>query len=85
MFREHNAILSVVILDLQMPVMGGEEARAELRVINPKIPILLSSGFDESEATKRFAAGGPAGFLQKPYSSQRLVSAVAAVLQRFGR
>ncbi len=82
MFREHNRIISVVVLDLKMPVMGGDEALPVLRQINPDVPVILSSGFDEREVTKRFSECKPAGFLQKPYTSQRLISAVAAVLRR---
>ncbi len=80
MFREHNQEISVVLLDLQMPVMGGEEALALLRQIDPDIPIILSSGFDESEAERRFAALKPGHFLQKPYTAARLADAVAAAL-----
>jgi two-component system CheB/CheR fusion protein len=79
-FREHAPIISLIVLDLQMPVMGGEEALALLREIDPKVPVILSSGFDEIEATRRFAGRKPAGFLQKPYTAQRLVSVVSAAL-----
>jgi len=82
MFREHNAGISVVILDLLMPVMGGEAAFPLLREINPKVPVILSSGFDEIEATRRFSELKPAGFLQKPYTVERLVESVAATLSR---
>ncbi len=84
-FREHNRIISVVVLDLQMPVMGGEEALALLQGINPDVPVILSSGFDETDATRRFTTVKPAGFLQKPYTAQRLVNIVAAVLKRSQR
>ncbi len=84
-FREHNQIVSVVVLDLQMPVMGGEETLTLLRQINPDVPVILSSGFDETEAMRRFAEEKPAGFLQKPYSAQKLVNAVAAALKRSKR
>ena len=82
MFREHYRIISVVVLDLQMPVMGGEEALRLLRQIDPNIPVILSSGFDERESTQRFSTSKPAGFLQKPYTAQRLASAVATVLRK---
>jgi CheY-like chemotaxis protein len=82
LFRENSAAISVVILDLQMPVMGGEEALALLNEINPDIPVILSSGFDEAEAVRRFAGMKSAGFLQKPYTAERLVETVAATLQR---
>ena len=80
LFREHNQELSVVVLDLTMPVMGGEEALALLKQINPNIPVILSSGYDESEAERRFSGLKPARFLQKPYTSERLVQVVAATL-----
>ncbi len=82
MFREHNRVVSVVVLDLQMPVMGGEEALVLLKQINPDVPVILSSGFDESEAARRFSKLKPARFLQKPYTVERLVEAIAATLNR---
>jgi CheY-like chemotaxis protein len=81
LFREHRGIISVVILDLQMPVMGGEEALAQLHEINPDVPVILMSGFAESEVTQRFSSLKPASFVQKPFTAQRLASAVAGVLK----
>jgi len=80
LFREHNAMLSVVVLDLSMPAMGGEEALAQIKRINPGVPVVLSSGFDESEAARKFASLKPSRFLQKPYTAERLVEAIAASL-----
>jgi CheY-like chemotaxis protein len=81
LFREHSKIISVVVLDLQMPMMGGEEALPLLHQIQPDVPVILSSGFDESEATRRFSAFKPAGFLQKPFTARHLISAIAALLK----
>ena len=80
-FREHSNVISVVILDLQMPVMGGEQAFPLLHQINRDVPVILSSGFDEKEVTARFSRLKPTSFLQKPFTAQRLIEAVAAVLQ----
>jgi two-component system CheB/CheR fusion protein len=82
LFREHSREVSVIVLDLQMPVMGGEETLALLREINPGTPVILASGFDEKEVSRRFSAPKPDGFLQKPFTAQRLQSAVAAVLKK---
>jgi DNA-binding NtrC family response regulator len=82
MFREHSGIVSVALLDLLTPVKGGEDVLALLRETNPDVPIILSSGFDEAEAARRFSEPKPARFLQKPYTMERLVEAVAAVLNR---
>jgi two-component system CheB/CheR fusion protein len=81
MFREHHGIISAVLLDFLMPVMGGEEVIALLDEIDPNVPVILSSGFDESEAARRFPGAKPARFLQKPYTTGRLLEAVAAALK----
>ena len=80
-FRRLNTEISVVVLDFLMPIMGGEEALALIKEINPEVPVVLSSGFDESEAVRRFSEPKPARFLQKPYTAGRLVEAVAATLR----
>jgi CheY-like chemotaxis protein len=81
-FRQHSGEISVVILDVKMPVLGGEEALPLLHQIKPEVPVIVSSGFDESELMQHFSALKPAGFLQKPYTAERLVSMVAAVLNK---
>jgi len=68
--------LKCVILDLTMPVMSGEEALAKMKAVNPNVPIVLSSGFNEAQALHRFEGKGLAGFLQKPYKAGALVEAV---------
>jgi CheY-like chemotaxis protein len=68
-FRASDGI-ALVLLDLTMPVMSGEEALRELRLLDPSVPVLLSSGYNEMEAVHRFAGKGLAGFIQKPYTSK---------------
>ena len=70
----------LIILDLNMPVMNGEETLRRLKLINPNIPILLSSGYNEMEAIQRFAGKGLAGFVQKPYTSTRLAEMLRSLL-----
>jgi len=66
----------LVILDMAMPGMGGEETFRRLKAIRPEVPVLVSSGFDELEAARRFQSGGIAGFLQKPYTVVQLAEKV---------
>lgn len=75
-FAEQPDEYGVVILDLTMPVMDGEEAFRALRKMRPGVRVLLSSGYSEQEATSRFAGRGLAGFLQKPYRARQLVDKV---------
>jgi PAS domain S-box-containing protein len=68
--------ITLVVLDWTMPVMSGEEALRRMHAIRPGLRIMLSSGFNESEAAHRFQGQGLAGFLQKPYTSRELAEKV---------
>lgn len=81
-FRNRAADVVLVVLDVTMPVMGGEEAFRELRAVRADIPVLLSSGHDEIEATRRVTARGFTAFLQKPFAPSDLVAKLEALLPR---
>ncbi len=65
-FIRHPEIV-LVLLDLTMPNMDGISCLTELRNINSQTPVILSSGYNESEIVKKFGSIGVAGFVQKPY------------------
>jgi len=66
-FREYQDEISAVLLDMTMPKMDGEECYRALRTIDPDVTVILSSGYNQQDATNRFAGKGLAGFIQKPY------------------
>ena len=74
----HPNEVSLVLLDLSMPVMSGVETARRIRQIRPRVPILLSSGFHEQEAMRKFRGVGFDGFIQKPYTSRQLAERVRA-------
>ena len=76
-FRKAPEKIALVILDLSMPLMSGEECLRHLKKIRPDTPVLLSSGFGEADALAR-TREGTTGFLQKPYTARRLAEAVKA-------
>jgi two-component system CheB/CheR fusion protein len=80
LFRSNQDRIALIVLDLTMPVMGGEQAFDQLRAIRGDVPVLLSSGHDERDAAIRFAGKDFAGFLQKPYDVNRLVEVVSSAL-----
>jgi two-component system cell cycle sensor histidine kinase/response regulator CckA len=71
-FQNHADEVVCVVLDLTMPVMGGEETFRELRRLRPQVPVIMSSGFDELEVRDRLSGAGLTGFIQKPYDSTEL-------------
>jgi DNA-binding NarL/FixJ family response regulator len=71
----------VVLLDMIMPVMSGEEVFREIRNIRPGTKVLLTSGYDERDALAHFREGEPAGFIQKPFRMAELVAAIRSTLE----
>ncbi len=82
LYRNHAGGILLVLLDLTMPGVSGEEALRQLQRINSKVRVLLSSGYNEVEAVQRFAGKGPAGFIQKPYTAAAPAEKVKEVLSR---
>jgi signal transduction histidine kinase/CheY-like chemotaxis protein len=79
LFRRHAQEISLIILDLSMPGMSGLEALPLLHKIRDDVPVLISSGYSESETLRLFSGQKISGFLQKPYTSQHLLERVEAI------
>jgi PAS domain S-box-containing protein len=73
------AAVRLVLLDLEMPGMGGAETLKRIRQMVPEAPVVASSGYSEARASEQFGEGA-AGFLQKPYGVRQLVAKVHALL-----
>ena len=71
-FADNPTRFSLVLLDLTMPGMTGEETLRALRAIRPGVPIVIMSGFNEADAMGRFGEDAPAAFIQKPYELREL-------------
>ena len=80
LFEKHAQEISLVILDLSMAGMSGLEVLPELRRIRSDVPVVISSGYSESETLGLFAGQKISGFLQKPYTPQRLLERVATAV-----
>jgi two-component system cell cycle sensor histidine kinase/response regulator CckA len=80
-FRANKDKIAAVILDMTMPHLNGEEAFREIRRINSDARVLLVSGYNEQDATDRFAGKGLDGFLQKPFKPDDLRDKLRAILE----
>ncbi len=81
LFREHAPKIRAVLLDLTMPVMDGQEAFEEIYSIRQDVPVILSSGYSETEAVSRFENSRPHAFIQKPFWPSELVQKLREVLE----
>jgi DNA-binding NtrC family response regulator len=79
-YRKRNGEITLVLLDLSMPGLGGRETFHRLKELDPDVRVIMSSGFSESEAAVELKEFGLAGFLQKPYRWDRLTSLIREIL-----
>ncbi|MGO8821585.1 MAG: PAS domain S-box protein [Desulfomonilaceae bacterium] len=79
-YQSRDGKLSLVMLDLLMPVMSGQDCLRELVKINPLVKVLITSGFSPDthleEEVMRFAKG----FVHKPYNILQLLTAIESTL-----
>ncbi len=75
-YRAEPTRYCLVVLDLTMPHLGGEESFRQLRNIHPGVRVVLMSGFNEQEAMGSFGGKGLMGFVQKPFEIATLVKVV---------
>lgn len=81
LFKQRAPEIDLVLLDMTMPELNGEEALTAMRDLRPGVLAILSSGYDEIEATNRFVGKDLAGFLQKPYTPDALLSKIKDALK----
>ena len=80
-FRKNPGEFQLVILDLTMPKLDGEETFHILRKCRADIPVLVVSGFDEQEAMARFQGQPHISFIQKPFQLAQFKEKIKALLE----
>jgi CheY-like chemotaxis protein len=79
-YEQMGKQIGLVILDYFLPVIDGDAVFEELRSINPKVNVVLSSGFAEQTKIASMLAQGLRGFIPKPYSREKLLEQVRSTL-----
>ncbi len=81
-FSEHRSEIRAILLDLTMPVMGGEETLKQLRQVDPDVRVILMSGYSDLDVEGAFVGAGLSGFLQKPFRADDVYHALEVALVR---
>jgi len=79
-FRENPGAVSLVILDMIMPEMGGGEVFDQLKRIDPRVKVLLASGYSMQGQAREIMNRGCIGFIQKPFTLQDLSIRLSGIL-----
>ncbi len=82
LYQQWRDEVDLVILDMIMPGMSGQETFEAILSLNPKARVLLSSGYTQEGAAGEILRKGAKGFLQKPYLVTELTAKVREVLEQ---
>lgn len=79
-FQQQQPHISLVLLDLNMPVMNGRQTYERLQQIAPQVKVIVSSSLSQAEARSRFGELSFPTFLRKPYDADTLLNVVQTEL-----
>ncbi len=77
---ETRMMIDMIILDMIMPDMNGEDAFNELKNINPDVKVLLSSGYSLNNQASEILEKGCNGFIQKPFNMHSISIKIREIL-----
>jgi len=81
-FSKHQKEIVAVLLDITMPKLGGVDAMKRMREINPRIPVVLVSGYSAVEIESLPEESQPEMFVAKPFRAKDLHKALFKVLKK---
>ncbi|MBU4389262.1 MAG: response regulator [Proteobacteria bacterium] len=79
-FSKNRDEIDMVLLDMIMPTMGGGEVFDIIKEINPKVKVLLSSGYSIDGRANEILSRGCDGFIQKPFGASELSIKIKEIL-----
>lgn len=79
-YSKHSSTIDLIVLDMIMPKLSGEETYLKLKAVNPKVKVLLSSGYSLEGQAQSILTKGADGFIQKPFNLKDLSSKIKEIL-----
>ncbi len=79
-YRKVGKAIDLVLLDFAMPIMDGSDVFEELRLIDPRVAVVLSSGFPQQAQLSQMLAKGLRGFMPKPYTREKMLAQIRSAL-----
>ena len=79
--KQQPDAIDLVVLDLTMPELSGEQTLDQLRRVRSTIPVVITSGFQAEDASSLLQKPNVVGFLDKPHTMTSLEMLLASVAQ----
>jgi CheY-like chemotaxis protein len=81
-YTQHQQHISLVLLDMLMPIMDGTSCFFHLKAVNPEVKVIISSGFTRAADLVNLKENGLCNFIRKPYSMTQISQVIAQALNR---
>jgi len=85
LYKKHADRIGLVVLDLTMPDLTGDQVLEKLRLVEPGLPIIISSGYTHKIVAKKLGGAEFTDFVQKPYEPEELIGRVHRLLAESSR
>lgn len=81
-FKEQKGKVDLVILDLSMPGMGGDDCLKTLLRMDPETRVIISSGYSVNRKVEENLRSGAIGFIPKPYRQSEITRVIREALHQ---
>jgi PAS domain S-box-containing protein len=84
MYQSHQKEVALVLSDLGLPLLSGQDVFKRIREINPEAKVIFASGFIEPEAKSQMYRAGLKNFIQKPYMQDEVLQKIRTAIDTKG-
>lgn len=81
-FQKNKDQIAVVLSDLGLPKLSGEEVVGFIRQIKPEVKVMIASGFIDHDVRSRLEEAGVKAFIQKPYKANEVLKGVRDAIKK---
>ena len=79
---ENRLLLDIIVCDIRMPKVNGIEAIAYFRKNYPRVPLIVLTGFPDTDMATSLLRQGVVDYLVKPVEGEKLKAAVARAMEQ---
>ena len=84
-FEEEGEEIDLIVLDLNMPGMGGHRCLEALLQIDPEAKVIIASGYSANRKAREAIKSGALGFVKKPYHYTEILKSVRKAIDQGGQ
>ena len=80
LFEKYNGSFAVVILDIIMPELDGKDCYYRIKEINPRVKVILTSGYSKSNVKEELIRQGVDAYIPKPFNVDGFLETVQKIV-----